>query len=386
MRSGDRVRVTVQVIEAGTDLHLWSQHYDGNLGDVLGLDAAVVERIAREIGAVLTPAVQRRMAAARQVQPDAQDEYLRGKYAANGFTTDANREALGHFEKAVSLDQAFPLAYVGLANVHRALGNRSDSPEREEHYQRAREAAMRALQLDDELPAAHLALANLDFYANWDWAAASGGFTRALELNPNDPDAHQQYGWYLAARGDVDGALTHAQKARELDPLAQIRRTTTAGILFYGRRYTEAIKELNDVVVHDPNFVVAHVGLARTYAATRAFDAALVEINRAIALAGHDPAFVGELGRIEAAANRQSEARAVLQDLELMSSQGQHVPPDSLASLHVSLGDTDGALTLLEQGVRRRETGLLWLKVDPRFDDLRHTARFFALLRDAGME
>lgn len=385
-RSGNRVRVTVRLLAAGTDTPLWSQPYEGDVQDVLSLDGAIVQRIAREIGAALTPPIQQRLSAPRQVRADAQDEYLRGRYAANTFTQAGDREALEHFEKAVQLDPAYALAYVGLANVCRAIGNRSSSPAREEFYQRGREAALRAAKLDDGLPVAYLALASIEFYANWNWKAVDAGLIRALELNPNDPDAHQQYAWYLAARGDVDRAIAHAQAARELDPLALIRRTTTGGILYYARRHTDAIKEFREVVSVDPGFIVAHAGLARAYAALRMFDSAVSELTQLISLGGRDPAWVAELGRIYAESGRIGEARTVLAEMESLLAQGTHVGVDSLAGLHIALGDNDRALTLIDEGLDRRAPGLLWLKVDPRFDTLRRDPRFAAAVSKLRME
>jgi tetratricopeptide (TPR) repeat protein len=384
-RTGDRVQITLQIIEAGTDLHLWSNRYEGHIGDISKLDGEIVQRIAREIGAALTPNLQQRLNTVRAVHPGAVDEYLKGKYAANSYTAAGDREALAHFTKAADLDPAYPLAQVGLANVYRALATESSEPTRSEYFQLARAAALRGLQLDSGLPGAHLALALVDLYAYWDWRAAETGLSRALELNPNDPDAHQQYAWFLAARGDVDRALTHAQASRQLDPLGLIRRTTVAGILYYARKYPLAIKELQDVVALDPTFIVAHVGLARTYAASRMFEAAVMEINRAIELGGRDTAWVAELGRIQADAGRSGDARRVLNELVAMEASGARVGPGSFAGLYTALGANDRAFTALESGVRGHVSELRWIKVDPRFDTLRNDPRFNAILNLGGL-
>ena len=384
-RTGDRVQVTLQVIEAGTDLHLWSNRYEGHIGDISRLDGEIVQRIAREIGAALTPKLQQRLSTVRAVHPGAVDEYLKGKYAANAYTAAGDREALAHFTKAADLDPEYPLAQVGLANVYRALATESSEPARSEYFQLARAAALRGLQLDSGLPGAHLALALVDLYAYWDWTAAETGLSRALELNPNDPDAHQQYAWFLAARGDVDRALTHAQASRQLDPLGLIRRTTVAGILYYARKYPLAIKELQDVVALDPTFIVAHVGLARTYAASGMFEVAAMEINKAIELGGRDTAWVAELGRIQADAGRSGDARRVLDELIAMEASGTRVGPGSFAGLYTALGATDRAFAALESGVREHVSELRWIKVDPRFDTLRNDRRFIAILSLGGL-
>jgi TolB-like protein/Tfp pilus assembly protein PilF len=384
-KTGDRVQITLQVIEAGTDLHLWSNRYEGRVSDISALDGEIARRIAREIGAALTPKLQQRLSTVRAVRPDALDEYLKGKYAANAYTEAGDREALAHFTKAAELDPEYALARVGLANVYRTFAIRSSEPARSDYFRLAREAALRGRQLDDGLPGAHLALANIELYADWDWSAAERDFARALELNANDPDAHQQYAWFLAARGDVGRALTHAQAARELDPLGLIRRTTAAGIMYYSRMYPQAIKELRDVVDLDPSFVVAHVGLARTYAAIRMFHPASDEINRAIELYGRQTALVAALGRIYADAGRPVEARRVLDELVAMSASGTRVEPGSLALLYASLGQPDRAFGVLEAGVRDHLAELLWIKVDPSFDVLRKDPRFDRLLSQSGL-
>jgi serine/threonine-protein kinase len=386
VRSGDRMRVTVKLIEAGTDFDLWSQHYESDVSDVLGLDGAIVQRIAREIGAVLSPPLRQRLTATRKVAVDAQDEYLRGRYAANKYTEAGFREALEHFEKAVKLDPDYSLAFIGLSNAHRALANRSNAPLNDEHYQLAHDAASRALALDGGAPGAHLALANTEWYWRWNWSTAQAEFARALDLNANDPEAHQQYAWFLAARGDIPAALEHAQKARELDPLANIRRTATAGILYYGRRYPEAVTELRAALAREPNLVAGRVGLGRTYAAMGMFDEALAEMTHAIELSNRDPGMVAELGRIYAQAGRTADADAILRDVESMTAQGRHIGAESFAGLYGTLGDRNRALTFLEEGVRQRAPGLLWLKVDPRFDNLRSDPRFGALLKAGGIE
>jgi TolB-like protein/Tfp pilus assembly protein PilF len=383
-RTGDRVQITLQVIEAGTDLHLWSNRYEGHIGDISMLDGEIVQRIAREIGAALTPELQQRLSAVRQVRPEALDEYLKGRYAANAYTEAGDREALAHFSKAAELDPKYPLAPVGLANAYRSLANRSSEPARSDYYELARNAALRARQLDDGLPGPYLALANIEMYAFWDWRAAASDFARALELNTNDPDAHQQYAWFLAARGDLGRALTHAQAARELDPLGLIRRTTAAGIMYYARMYPQAIKELKDVVDLNPSFVVAHVGLGRTYAASRMFDLAAEEINRAMELGGRQPALLAELGRIRADSNRPAEARRVLDELLAIAATGTRVGPGNFAVLYASLGDRDRALAELEEGVRHHLAELLWIKVDPSLDRLRNDPRFVSLLKLGG--
>ncbi len=264
VKKGERLQVTLQVIEAGTDLHLWSQHYEVNVAGMASLDGEIVRRVAQEIGVVLSPHLTQRFTAARAVRPDAQEEYLKGKFAASAYTTAGDLEALGHFEKAAALDPGYALAHVALANVYRVLALSSVPPQRQDYYARAWASAARALQLDDGLPGAHLALANLELNEKWDLKAAGEQFTRALELNPNDPEAHQQYGWFLSYQGDTARALQHAQQARELDPLTLIRQTTAAGILYYGGEYARAAAELEAVAARAPDFVVAHTGLAKT--------------------------------------------------------------------------------------------------------------------------
>lgn len=351
----------------------------------MAFDGEIARRIARDIGAALSPALHDRLSGSSQIVSEAQDEYLRGRFASNAYTADGDREALRHFLNAVELDPSYALAHIALATAQRVRATQSSSPDREEFYRRARESARRAAQLDETLPGAHLAMANIELYSTWNWNAAEAEFTRALQLNPNDADAHQQYAWFLAARGQTDQALRQAQQARDLDPLTLIRSTTAAGILYYARRHAEAIKELQGVLAIDPNFVVAHTGLARTYAALRDFDQAVIEIRRAIALVGDDPAWLAELGRIDGEAGNTAEARRIARQVESRAAAGAFVGPETFAGLYAAADDRERAFRVLEAGVRSRSSGLLWIKVDPRFDSLRGDPRFDRILELGGL-
>ena len=379
LRAGDRVRITAQLIEAASDRHLWARSYERDAGDVLALQAEVVQAIADEVRVRLTPQERARLAAGRSVDPLAYESYLRGRYFWNKRDPADVRRAIEHFNAAIAADPTYALAYTGLADSYYILGDQHAVPPLEA-APRALAATRRALELDPQLAEAHTSLGFGRMFFEWDWDGTEQAYRRALALNPNYATAHQWYAEHLAAQGRFDEAIAEARRAHHLDPLAFIMGTTLGDVLFFSRRYDEAIAELEAIVQMEPNFLHAVQDLGRALTEVGRFDAAFAAFEDARRRGGEDARAPAGLARAYAMAGRHAEAREILGDLE-QRARARFVSAFSISTIHATLGAHDAAFEWLRRGLDERDTGMLWIKVHPRMDVLRGDPRFQDILR-----
>ncbi len=383
LRSGDRVRITAQLIDAANDRHLWAQSYERDVVDVLALQSEVVQAIAGEVRAQLTPQERERLVAGRSVDPKAFEAYLRGRYFWNQRGTADVRKAVEHFNAAIAADPTFALAYSGLADCYNILGDQHVlSPA--EAGPLARAATRRALEFEPELAEAHTSLGFNRMFYEWDWAGAEQAYRHALRLNPGYATAHQWYAEYLAQLGHFDAAIVEAREAQALDPLAFVMGTTVGDVLYFSRRYDEAIAALRAIVDTEPAFLHALNDLGRAYAEVGRFEDACACFDDAGRRGGGDPRSSAGMGRALAQAGRTDEARAVLAALRERGRE-RYVSSLSVATIHAALGDVDEALGWIERGVEQRDSSLVWIKVHPRVDPLRGDPRFTAALERMGL-
>ena len=219
LRADDRVRITVQLIEANPERNLWAEVYDRELRDILTLSSEVTQAIVQEIRATLTPEEKHRLASARPINPEAHEAYLEGRYHWNKRTAESLNKAIEYFQQAVEIDSNYALAYAGLADAYYLLPFAGDKPPREA-VPKAKAAAMKALEFDESLAEAHVSLAGAAGAYDWDWLRSEMGFKRAIELNPGYATAHHWYGLYLMRLGRYDEAISEITRAQELDPLS----------------------------------------------------------------------------------------------------------------------------------------------------------------------
>jgi serine/threonine-protein kinase len=378
-KSRDRVRLSAQIIQAGTGQLLWADSYERQLTDYFVLQSDLVRDVVRNIRVALSPDQAASLAEQATSQPEAQDAYLKGAAAMQSFSESGLRAAIDHFKRAIELDPRYARAYASLAQAYALLGPGYKAMPRDESYALTREAAAKALELDERLNAAHYAMSFVKFDFEFDWPAAEAHLRRALELSPSDANAHQHYGTYLSAMGDREGSIRELRLARELDPFLTERRSELAMVLYYARRYEEALAELQSGSQIDPQFEMFRFGLARVYDAMQRPREALGELESL--RERNDSAKQAELARVRARLGDVKQARTLLSALEDARRQAASaVAPESLAHVYVALKEPDRALALLEEGFAGRSPGLCWLKVDPRFDDLRADARFTNLL------
>jgi tetratricopeptide (TPR) repeat protein len=378
MRSGDHVRITAQLIEASSDRHLWAESYERYLRDVVTLQDEVAKAITGQVKITLTPEDKMRLAGARAVNPEAHEAYLKGLYYLNKRNEDGFQRATEFFTEAIQKDSEYALGYSGLSDSYVLLGEYSLLPAKEA-FPKAREAAAKALQLDDTLAEAHNALAAAKEDYDWDWPGAEREFRRAIELNPGYATAHQWYAEFLSELGRHQEALVEIKQAQQLDPFSLIINVVTADALRTAGQYDLAIEQLKTTLEIDPNFAHAHFHLGLTLLCKAAFAEAVREFQKAATLSPSVIDYKGGLGYAYARAGNRAEARKLLEGLEDQSRQ-KHVSWFYIAAIYSGLDEKDQAVACLEKAYKDREQGLAVMKREPMFDPLRSDPRFQDLL------
>jgi Tfp pilus assembly protein PilF len=377
LRAGDRVRITTQLIDVDSDRHLWAESYDRALRDVLSLQSEVAQAVAREIKITLTPDERSRFGRIRQVDPEAHEAYLKGRFSWNKRTEEGLKESIEYFQRAIGLDPAYPAAYAGLADAYGILGNNQFAPAHDT-FPKARAAALRALELDDGLAEAHASLAFCMQNYDWDWAGAEREYQRAFQLNPNYAPAHQWYAFYLIGMGRNAEAVDEIKKARQLDPLSPRINSNVGLMLYYARDYDQALMELRKTVELDP--IGSRWFLGWVYLQKKMYDEAIsASLERSQLLDGKGTS-LADLAHAYAVAGKRAQARQTLGKIKEQLTR-VHIPPDAIALVHVALGEKDQAFALLEEALAQHNVLFYWLKADPRFDPLRSDPRFQHLLR-----
>jgi eukaryotic-like serine/threonine-protein kinase len=377
-RSGDRVRITAQLIDGKSDRHLWADSYDRNLRDVLALQDEVARAIATEIQVKLTPQQEALLTNARSLNPEAHDAYLLGRYYWNKSTEEGLKKAIAYFNQAIEKEPGYAEAYSGLAESYVVLGD-FEIVTPKENYPRAEAAASKALELDDTLAEAHAAqgLVRLEFDRNW--VAAEREFKRAIELNPSYPTAHQFYSWYLIATLRYNESIAEARRALELDPLS-IFRIADLGVEFQlVHRADDAILQSQKALELDPNLDYALWALGLGYMQKRESENAIIHLQKAVLASGSSPRYLASLGYAFAVAGRTAEARSVLDKLRDLSQQ-RYVSPYYTATVYAGMGNPQAAVEYLERAYQERDGWIPYIQAQPEFDHLRADPRFQALV------
>jgi TolB-like protein/DNA-binding winged helix-turn-helix (wHTH) protein/Flp pilus assembly protein TadD len=383
LRSGDRVRITAQLIRVPADEQMWAQSYEGELRDTLALQSKVAQDIAEQIRATLSRRQQAALQKPRTVSPDAYEDYLKGRYFWNKRTGDGLKKAIDYFSRAVEADPNYAEAYSGLADSYALAGDwLYEVLPPQEAFRQARAAATRALALDDTLGAAHTSLAfALDLYA-WDWAAAEKEYQRAIELSPGYATAHHWYAWHLLVMGRNSEGIFEMRRAESLDPLSLIISADLAEALCIAHLYDESVRQSKRTLDMDPNFAVAHYQLGQALAQKHLYGEAIEEFQRAIELSGHSGAFDSNLAYVYALSGRKVEAEKILEALEAGPGKNPSIDAN-IALVYVGLGDHDQAMNWLNKAYEARFNPSILLR--PAFDPLRSDVRFKDLWRRVGL-
>jgi TolB-like protein/Tfp pilus assembly protein PilF len=371
-RAGARVRVTAKLIPASTDSPLWARDYEFPAEDVLALQSEVARAVADEIRIQVTAQERARLAAAEGVDAQAHEAYLLGRSHLSKNNEQDWARAIEYFERATRMAPEFAAAYAGLSDAWLQRGVFGVKPFSEVEAP-ARAAALRALELDGQLAAAHTSLANLKLYRDWDWAGSEAEFKRALELDGGSLEAHRAYGHLLMCLGRHDEAIREGRIAAQLDPLSSETQTALGRFLYRARRYEESLAHLRLAVEREPRSIGANFRLGSTLVALGRYDEALAALERGRVLASDDSTFQAAIARVHALTGREQEARRLIE--------GSKAAPIAIAEVYATLGDRDRAFRILVQAVDERSTFVVTLKEDPPFDSLRGDPRWKDLLR-----
>ena len=383
MHSGDRVRITAQLIEASTDHHLWAASYDRDLQNVLSMQEEVTRAIVSEVRVKLTAQEQARLASMHPINPEAFQLWLKGRYYWYKLNPEGLQKAIEYFQQALEKDPAYAPAYAGLADSYNLLAFFNVFPPREV-MPKAKAAAVKALELDDNLAEAHVSLGWAGFTYDLDWPAAGKHFERAIVLNPAYPLAHSYYSLYLGALGRPEESLTEAKRALDLDPVSPAINHYVIVQLYLARRFDEAIEQCRKTLELDPSFTPVHGTLAEVYSAKGMYREALAEYEEYSALSGGSPRSTAFVGYAHARLGQRSQAFRVLEQLRAASKQ-KYVPALSFAIVYVGLGEKEQAFLWLEKAYDERTNSLAYLKVQATWDPLRSDPRFADLVRRIGL-
>src|SRR5271165_418859 len=288
LRSGDRVRITAQLVRATTDQHIWAESYERDLRDLIALQDEVSRSIATQVQKEIVPPSSQRLANSAAVHPQVRENYLKGRYFWNLRSEAGYLKAIEYFQAAATEDPQYAAAYAGSADAYALLGSLPESKIRDTAMPQARQMALTALRLDDSLADAHTSLAFVEMHYEWKFHEAEQEFKRAIALDPNYSTAHHWYAFDLMAMGRMDEAVAQVELARQTDPLSAIINTDEAETLYWARRYDEALQRARATVEMDPNFSHAHRVLGRIYSEKHMFPESIAEGERAVALSGNN--------------------------------------------------------------------------------------------------
>ena len=375
VRRQNRVKVTVQLIDATKDRHLWAQSYDRNLGDFLEMEAQLSHEIARQIGNNLSlrPQIS---ANYRAVSPEVYELYVKGRYFWNKRTVQGMKKAAEYFQQAIEQDPNYAQAYVGLADCY--LFSEPPTLPPESLAVKTKQMAKRALELDESLGEAHATLGLISQNFDRDWGGAESEFRRAIELNPNYATAHQWYGEHLALRGRFDEGLEEMKIARDLDPLSLVIIKDMGEVYYAARKYDQAIGFYRKALDMDSHFILARRYLAMAYLQKREFSSAIAELET-VTQEEENPDTMAELAYAYALSGRREEAKKVLHGLKGISER-RSMQAFDYALIYTGLGNKDQAFEWLERACREHAGPLAGLGVDPRWDSLRTDHRFADLM------
>jgi TolB-like protein/DNA-binding winged helix-turn-helix (wHTH) protein len=380
-RSGDRMRVRVQLIEAATDQHLWAEAYDRQLSDVLLLEAELAQDIARQIELRLTPQQQENLAHNRTLNPQAFQDYLQGRHYWAMRTDESLKKAMEYFDRAIQEDPDDARSYAGLAQSYIVLPMLT-TVSQAEAYPKARDAAGKAVTLDDSLAEAHLSIAEVKLYQDWDFAGAEKEFKKTLALNPNYSTGHQWYGEFLSLMARHQEAIRELQAALALDPLSAIVHLQYGNTLEEARQYDRALDQYHEALKIDPKFSPPFDAIHWTYRRQGKFIESIPPMRTAVQLWDAKGDLVALVDQLPAAYSTGGRTAYLRQCVKIHEHFGR--PSFYLARDYADLGDRQTARAALNKSYENRDMELLWLLIDPELDPLRSDARFQALVKRVG--
>ena len=382
-RSGDQVRVSVRFLRVNDGSQLWSGQFQENMTQIFVVQDSISERVVSALALTLAGGERQLLTKHHTENSAAYELYLKGRFQMSRLTDDGFLKGRDYFQQAIDLDQSYALAHAALADSYVVLGGWNVGTPRET-FPKARDAAVKALRLDPSLAEPHTVLAMVSFAFDWDWNAAEQEFKRALDLNPNYPDAHQMYGYYLAAMRRFDDALAQMQRAKELDPASLSKLAGIGEILNYMGRTDEAKEQYEKCLEMDPNSGFAHWSLGNVYLHKRMYDEAITQYKKSIPLSGTSPDEPSTLAYAYAKSGKRKQALETIEML-VKASERRYISWTLIAAIYAALGDHDEALKSLQKAIEQRDGVLPFTNIDPIFEDLRSNTRYVEILKRVGL-
>jgi TolB-like protein/DNA-binding winged helix-turn-helix (wHTH) protein len=380
-RSGSRVRITANLVQASPEKHLWSESYENEVGDALAVQGEIAQAVAREIKVRLTQKEQELLSATPAINPEAQDLYLRGRYIYQASTKAEAEKAINYFQRAIQKDPNYAAPYAGLAEVYATWIPGMSRPH--DLMPKAKEFALMALSLDPTLADAHSELGSIELFYDWDWSAAQQEFQRTMELNPNHVWARLWHARGLVTSGRTDEAVAEAKLSLSLSP-SPPDWDYPIWIFVLARRYDLALERAQELIELDPNRSWGHFEIAQVYEQKGRAEEAALESLKAEELFGTDPKKVAQLKEAIAKSGAQGYWWRTLENYRASAKSG-YVPSVLVAEACVRVGDKECAFEWLEKGFEERDDLMINLKVEPVFDGLHSDPRFQELVRRVGI-
>ncbi len=362
----NKARIAVQLIDVSTQQHIWSMEYDRELRDIFTIQSEIAQNVANELKVRLVSTEKEQLAKSNTDNMIAFDEYLFGKHFLNQKTPESIQTALIHFERSIKEDPAFALPYASLAYCYTLIGVAGyGNIERDVAEKKAKEAVMKALQIDPTLAEAHAAFGYIKFRIDWDWNGAEKEFKRAIELKPSYSTAHEWYALFLAVQVRLNEALEEMLKAYQLDPLSSTVNTGVARIYHFRNEPAKAIAQINKTLLFDSNFAEAHFTLGMIHYKIKEYLKAEIELKKAITLANRRPVMVGLLGVVYWRMGKKNEAKDLLSELQSLPLNNDKLY--AIATIKSSMGETDEALNILDNLVKKKYGIMIYMKVEKDF-------------------
>jgi serine/threonine protein kinase/Tfp pilus assembly protein PilF len=375
--------IGTELVDVAVGSQLWGAQYNRKSGDIFIIQDEISREISEKLRLQLTQAERKRLGRRHTENAEAYQLYLKGRYHWNKWTREGFGKGIEYFQQAVEKDPGYALAYSGLSDSYVLLGWNGYLEPRDA-FPKAKAAALKALQFDENLAEAHTSLAAPLWLHDWRWAEAETEFTRSLKLGPAYPTANHWYAEYLMTMGQHEESIAKIRHSLELDPLSLIINVAVAWSLYHGRQYDEAIEQLRKTIELDPNYPVAHWILGLVYRKTDRNEMAIVEGEKGVATSGGSPLMQAALAQTYGMANKIEEAREILERLTLLAKQ-QYVASYFLAGIHIGLGENTQAIEYLERAYEEKSHWLIYLHLDPGMDNLRGEPRFINLLGRIGL-
>jgi TolB-like protein/Tfp pilus assembly protein PilF len=380
---GNALRIETELVDVSSGAEIWGEKFDRQVSDVSTIEEQITGDISDKLRMRLSGDEKERLARGSTANSEAYQLYLNGRFHWNKRTEEGLNMALQSFSQSIEKDPNYALAYVGLADTYIVLPEYGRMPQ-SVAAARAKEAATKAVQIDDGLAEAHTSLASIKDDFEWDWSGAEKEYRRAIELNPNYSTAHHWYSIFFMKMGYKEEALTEMKRAQELDPLSPIINDALGGALFFAGQYDSAVEQWKRTFELDPTFPEAHYGLSRGFWKKGHFREAITEAQKAASYSGRTPRYIAGLGDAFAAAGKRAEVHSIREELARLPKSGS-ASPSYIAGIHSLLGEQDQAFAWLEKAYQARDEFLTYIKTEPEFDSLRSDPRYADLLKRMGL-